>query len=1175
MANLFQDYEALARSGLFDAKYYLQANPDVAALNVDPLLHYVEQGARQGRNPRADFDAAFYIEQCRARGEQPANPLLHYIAIGSGQGLMTRPSNGANQAALLARKMEDPAARADRVLCIDQPRIRNGAAEAPVTGNLIINGWAMARAGVHFIDIALDGQPLAKARHGIGRMDVAQAFPDRPGAALSGFAAFIPNRALPKGRHTISVRLVDAENRATGDEFTVQIEDLPEGEGPWSLRRKMPQAEIDLQMGILAALDWQPGFHFVLAMPGTTHGLKEVRQTLASLREQTYPGWSATLLVEGKGTPLANLRKLILAGFEEVAGRVRVGATKAKERLGDVAGERVGGAPGFVSALRAGDTLGCDALLELAMASGMQRDADFFYSDERRADPVHGKIEAFFKPGWSPDLLLSTNYVGRAWFARAELLRRAALTVDEWAALGDYEVVLRATEQARAIGHVPKVLAERTAHGGDAHALERKAIERALARRGAKATVQGGCLPGVYRVRRKKTIAACVSIVIPTRAAGGHIKTCLDSIREHTTYRNFEIVCIENIPADAPQWKAWLREHADMVLSTTEGFNWSRYNNLCAARCKGEFLLFLNDDVEITRADWLDVLLEHAERPEVGVVGPQLRYPDGSVQHAGLALAELGKAKHVFRHAAADYPGYFGLALTERNVIGVTGACLMTRREVFDKLGGFDEAHSIVNNDLDYCLRAWRAGYLNVYTPHTSLIHHELGSRAELGDAYDSSAFASRWRDVFLKGDPYLNPNLSAKADDLAPEREPARVLCVGHPLIDRASVRRILVVKLDHIGDCVTALPAVRRLKEHFPQARITVLANRTTRAIWDMEPAVEEFLAFDFFHARSERGKKDAGERELGELRGRLAPMRYDIAVDLRKGADTREVLQYTGARFLAGFNHRGEFGWLDIALEWEGDTQYVRKHRHVSDDLIGLADAVDASCRTERSFLQPDPAARLRLTAGEQRHLFAKSVVCVHPACGNELRQWPVQRFAELIDLIAANHDVHVALIGGADETALARQVMERVQHARAVTSLAGKLELAELPTLLARCALFIGNNSGPKHIAAALGVPTIGVHSGVVDANEWGPLGDRAVVIRREMACSPCYIDRASHCPYELACLHGLPAAIVYRQAVRMLALRSMRAAVALRESLVPKVKVAAGTAATSVHGTAIA
>jgi ADP-heptose:LPS heptosyltransferase len=363
-----------------------------------------------------------------------------------------------------------------------------------------------------------------------------------------------------------------------------------------------------------------------------------------------------------------------------------------------------------------------------------------------------------------------------------------------------------------------------------------------------------------------------------------------------------------------------------------------------------------------------------------------------------------------------------------------------------------------------------------------------------------------------------------------------AREVCAQHT---RSSSLTISAIASPH-------LPALRRLKELFPKARIYVLANRATKSIWAAEAAVDEVLEFDFFHARSGLGKKDLATQDLIDLRQRLEPNLFDLAVDLRKSPDTRHVLQYTGARFLAGYDFQGQYPWLDIALEWEGDTRYATKHQNVADDILNLVEAIGTSCRSERSIFRPDPKITLTLPASEQKQIFGKRVVCIHPASGSEMRQWPAEYFGELIDLIVATNDVHVVIVGGPDEMDIAQRVLDSVRQRSAVYCLVGKFKLAELPTLISRCALFVGNNSGPKHIAAALGVPTIGVHSGVIDSYEWGPLGDNAVAIRRNMSCSPCYLEKSNDCPKELACIRGLGAGQVYRLASTMLAMRTVPA-----------------------------
>jgi hypothetical protein len=343
----------------------------------------------------------------------------------------------------------------------------------------------------------------------------------------------------------------------------------------------------------------------------------------------------------------------------------------------------------FFTVLSAGDQLGVDAFLEMAIAAALHGEADFLYSDERCRNPASGAVEAFFKPQWSPDLMLSTNYVGRVWCAHADLIRSVAAPAESLLGHGEYDLALRCTEAAKAIRHVPAVLCERAAESTDDPEQSKKALERMLARRGIGGEIRTGAVPGTYRLKRALTKPGLVSILIPTCAAQGMIETCLDTLRRVTLYRNYEIICIENIAPKDKKWRGWLRRNADRVISTREGFNWARFSNLAAAAAKGEYLLFLNDDIEFADPEWLDTLLEEAQRPEVGVVGARLLYPDRRVQHAGIFLvAAIGHARHAFRYAAEDDPGYFGLALTQRNVIAVTGACLLTRRDTFAALGG-------------------------------------------------------------------------------------------------------------------------------------------------------------------------------------------------------------------------------------------------------------------------------------------------------------------------------------------------------------------------------------------------------------------------------------------------------------------------------------------------------
>jgi ADP-heptose:LPS heptosyltransferase/GT2 family glycosyltransferase len=937
------------------------------------------------------------------------------------------------------------------------------------------------------------------------------------------------------------------------------------------IRQQTSQAEINLYFDILAGLEWRPMFLVLVVIDDGDQAIERARATLLTICKQGYPDWHVALLGDDAAVALCErlvggcddvrtlsdrllnrsreweqLSARVLEGLDGLRERVDVLPLRRRDRLDRLTGlARAGERPVFLGILGAGDELTSDAMLELAVTSGMHRDCDFFYSDEQCINPATGVIEAFFKPQWSPDLLLSTNYIGRFWCATGELLERSEATVADLLSCGEYDIVLRCTEQSHGVHQIPSVLCRSTRRRLDSEGGMRRSLARAIERRGIDGEIITGCGPGTYRLKRHVLGQDLVSIILLTCGSKGLIKTCIHTLRTMTAYRNFEIICVENIPAADHQSKSWLRSNVDRVVEIEGPFNWAYFNNRGAEAAEGQFLLFLNDDVEIIDPGWLDSLIEHAQRPEVGVVGAQLLYPDRTVQHAGIFLAGLGHGRHAFRHRRHDDPGYFGLALTQRNVTAVTGACLMTRRETFLDLGGFNEAHDITNNDLDYCLKARSRGLLCVFTPHARLVHHERGSRANMSDHYDYAAFNQQWWSLFGDTDPYHHPRLSREVDDIIPEPEPVEVLCVGTPLFARESVRKILVIKLDHIGDCIGSIPALRRLRQVFSQARVHVLGGLWSKEIWSLVPEVDEFIAFDFFQARPLPTYKALGEDDYRELKQRLGPYRFDLAIDLRRHGDTRCILQHTGAHYLAGFKQGSEFPWLDIAVEWEGDVPGMAKRRHFSDDLVTLVYAIAAECEPGSDLIpdlptEPPPSARPELLQSADRPL-----VCVHPAAGDEIRRWPAPYFAELIDLLVERDNVHVAIVGVSGDAEIAKSVLHSVRHRDKVSNLVGMPEFLDLVALLSVSALFVGNNSGPKHLAASLGVPTVGVHSANVDPREWGPAGRRAVVVWRHVRCAPCHLSKPEQCNRQLACLTGLRPVDVYPICKRFLAIRLRR------------------------------
>ncbi|MDE2007433.1 MAG: glycosyltransferase, partial [Rhodospirillales bacterium] len=1010
----------------------------------------------------------------------------------------------------------DPVAGETFRLELDRPVLADGVMIEPVTSRLTLEGWAVARAGVETLAVYLDGQRLGEVHSGLVRQDVERALPDWPNALRSGFAFHFPPRLLRDGEHRAELVLRAADGTETRRAFAFTVARGEEANETATIRARIDPADRAALARTLDRLAARPAFRLLIQGADPAHPAA-LDATLASLRAQVLLPWQADIEAADPATARALRAHLATSGAPaSVAVRTPGAASPWPPAAADDAA--------LCGILRAGDTLDAAALAEFAAAGALDPEADLLYADESRISPVSGEREPWFKPDFSPALLHAGDYLGRPWLARAALLREAG------GFAGDaYDLALRAAERARAVAHLPKLLARRAEDDRPDPEAERAALEAAAAREGQGARIEPGLTAFTWRYRRRP-LAGRVSIIIPTNGAGGHVERCLPGLRAHTDGRDIEIVCIENIPDSRASVREFLLREADRVLAAPAAFNWSRFNNLAAAAATGEHLLFLNDDIEILGPGWLEAMLEALADPGVGLVGARLLYPDRTVQHAGMFLAGASTGRHAFRFAAAADPGYFGLSLAPREVSAVTGACMLMRRAHYDGLGGFDETHEVINNDLDFCLRTLEAGKRVIYTPHATLIHHELASRGSLAEDYDLAGFAHRWRTRFAAGDPFFNPNLSTEYDDCRPNDEPIRVIPGGGARLDRAAIARILVVKVDHIGDFISALPAIRRLKATFPEAAIDVLVNPSAIGLARMEPAIAEAIPFAFFHARSALGQVELEREALAALAARLKATGYDLAIDLRKHLDTRELLREAGARWSAGYDHMGQFPWLDVALEWEGDRALHPKRHHITEDLLRLVAAIDLAATERPRPLAPPPSDPLPEAIGAR---FARPVVCVHPGAGNAMKQWPVGNFAALLGLILARHPVNVLLIGGPDEAEIGAEIEAALDAPDRVGSAIGALKLGALPALLARAALFIGNDSGPKHIAAAVGVPVIGIHSGTVDPTEWGSVGDGTAAVARAMSCAPCYMNRLADCPRALACIRGIDPGVIYR------------------------------------------
>jgi GT2 family glycosyltransferase len=437
----------------------------------------------------------------------------------------------------------------------------------------------------------------------------------------------------------------------------------------------------------------------------------------------------------------------------------------------------------YISFLDHDDTLAPHALASVCETLNRCPGADLFYSDEDKIDQYGKRFEPFFKPDWSPDLLLSENYISHLLVVRSDLLQKVGPFCPECDGSQDYDLILRATEHASRIEHIPRVLYHwRAGEGSTASALEykdyalsaaRRALERHGDRMGKHIGVEPGRITGRWRVRYPIPKGTRVSIIIAAGGKAAVLRDNLDSLFQKTTYRDYEVVVIDNSKHSAIEKVMGEFNRAPYQLryidQRNQPFNYSALNNAAARQCDSPLLLFLNDDTSVIEPDWLESMVELIVRPEVGAVGAKLLYPDKRIQHAGVVMGIYDNCGHAFKGLDSDAHHYFDFPDVIRNVSAVTGACLMTKSNAFWDAGGFDETEfAVAFNDIDLCLKIRSLGYRILYTPHALLYHHEAFSKTSkhlVPHPEEVAAMRSKWGSI-IANDPYYSPNLTRNDED-------------------------------------------------------------------------------------------------------------------------------------------------------------------------------------------------------------------------------------------------------------------------------------------------------------------------------------------------------------------------------------------------------------------------
>ena len=574
------------------------------------------------------------------------------------------------------------------------------------------------------------------------------------------------------------------------DRIKKRFQDTEEVYNVWR-KKYIPNAR-KLKKQRAEKLDYEPCISIIVPTYKTPE--KFLKEMIDSVRNQSYENWELCI---GDGSVTEDTVKNVVESYQKKDKRIKMLCLSENLGIAGNTNAALSIATGdYIALLDHDDILAPDALYEVVkwMNEHYKDETDVIYTDEDKVSfDLKDYFEPHFKSDYNLDLIRSNNYICHLFVARKSIVDQVGGFRKEYDGSQDYDFILRCIEQSKHVEHVPKVLYHWRCHPGSTAANQeskmycyeagKRAIEDHLKRRGEDGcqvvmTEHLGFYHVIYPIREHKK----VSIIIPNKDQKEILERCIESVIQKTDYKNYEIIIVENNSTTNEIFEYYKtieqRENIRVVI-WKDKFNYSAINNFGVKYANGEYLLFLNNDIEVIRENWLSEMLANVQRKEVGIVGAKLLYPDNMVQHAGVIIGMGGIAGHPLSRHPADDCGYFARGIIQQNLNAVTAACMLTKKEVYEKVKGFEEKLAVAFNDIDLCLKVRKAGYLIVYDPEALLYHHESISRGKEDTLEKRNRFegevdymAKKWKDVLEKGDEYYNPNLSLLSGNFELKKE-------------------------------------------------------------------------------------------------------------------------------------------------------------------------------------------------------------------------------------------------------------------------------------------------------------------------------------------------------------------------------------------------------------------
>ena len=547
----------------------------------------------------------------------------------------------------------------------------------------------------------------------------------------------------------------------------------------WIKNNEPNEEEIGIQKN--TNFEYEPVISVIVPMYKTPECY--FRELIKSLKEQTYKNWELCL-ADG-----SEKKENFIDDIIKNDDRIKYKFLGVNKGISGNSNEAIKMATGdYYALLDHDDIIPVFSLYEIVKKINEDKEAEFFYTDEDKIlDKKNIRIGPHFKPDFAPDTLRSYNYICHFSIFKKSLMEKLKGFDSKFDGSQDYDLILRATETANRIVHIPKILyhwrinensvASSASAKPYAYVAAKKAILASLKRQNIEAVVEDSKILGLYRVRYSVKNKPLISIIILNREHKNDLKKCIKSIL-NSTYDNYEILILENNSKSKKIFKYYekLKNNSKIkiIYCPNEKFNYSKLNNFAVKKARGEYLIFLNNDIKIITNDWMENLLGCAMRKDVGVVGGKLLYSDNTIQHAGIVINFTGVAGHVNAHMKRNDVGYMGRLMIQQNFTAITGALMMINKKTFNTIGGFDEKLPLAYNDVDLCLKLRNIGKVNVYDPYIVAYHYESKTRG-----YDDTEkkrkrleneakyLMNKWPTFFEKEDIYFNINFRHDVPDM------------------------------------------------------------------------------------------------------------------------------------------------------------------------------------------------------------------------------------------------------------------------------------------------------------------------------------------------------------------------------------------------------------------------